>query len=239
MYRANRDGTGVTQLTRPPIYPKNLRWSPDDMQILFHDFSPAHQDAIYVVSSMGGTPRRLLPDDTQPENDPNWSPDGRKVIFAAYGHNSAGPTARPQVRILDLDTREITTLPERPGGFWSPRWSPDGRYIAGLSEGSTDLVLFDLQTKQWTALFHGALVGFPTWSHDGRLIYFHGMLPNDDMRVYRLPLAGGKAQSITDERDFPWTGWYSAWFGLDPDDNPLLLRDEGTDEIYALTLYRK
>ena len=32
---------------------------------------------------------------------------------------------------------------------------------------------------------------------------------------------------------------YGFWFGLDPDDNPLLLRDEGTDEIYALTLERK
>jgi hypothetical protein len=54
-----------------------------------------------------------------------------------------------------------------------------------------------------------------------------------------VPLAGGKAQSIVDLRDFPWTGWYSGWFGLDPNDNPLLLRDAGTDEIYALTLYRK
>jgi Tol biopolymer transport system component/DNA-binding winged helix-turn-helix (wHTH) protein len=237
--RVNRDGTGVLQLTKPPIYPKSLRWSPDDTQILFHDFSPEHQDAMYAVSSKGGTPHRLLPGDTRPEQDPNWSPDGRRVIFAAYGSNSAGPTAKPQVRILDLNTREITTLPERPGGFWSPRWSPDGRYIAGLSEGSTDLILFNLQTKQWTTMFHGTLVGFPSWSHDGRFIYFHGTLPNDDMRVYRVPLAGGKAQSIVDLRDFPWTGWYSGWFGLDPNDNPLLLRDAGTDEIYALTLYRK
>jgi Tol biopolymer transport system component/DNA-binding winged helix-turn-helix (wHTH) protein len=237
--RANRDGTGVLQLTKPPVYPKSLRWSPDDTQILFHDFSPAHQDAMYAVSSKGGTSHRLLPGDTRPEEDPNWSPDGRRVIFAAYGSNSAGPTAKPQVRILDLDTRAISNLPERPGGFWSPRWSPDGRYIAGLSEGSTDLILFDLQAKQWTTMFHGTLVAFPSWSHDGRSIYFNGTLPNDDMRVYRVPLAGGSEQSIVGLRDFPLTGWYSGWFGLDPDDNPLLLRDEGTDEIYALTLNRK
>jgi hypothetical protein len=108
-----------------------------------------------------------------------------------------------------------------------------------LSEGSTDLILFDLQTKHWTTMFHGTLVGFPNWSHDGRFIYFDGSVLNDHLGVYRVPVAGGQAEPIVDMRDFPWTGWYSGWFGLDPDDNPLVLRDEGTDEIYALTLDRK
>ena len=35
-------------------------------------------------------------------------------------------------------------------------------------------------------------------------------------------------------------GWYAnGWLGLDPTDAPLLLRDAGTDEIYALTLEQK
>jgi len=29
------------------------------------------------------------------------------------------------------------------------------------------------------------------------------------------------------------------WFGLDSDDTPLFLRDNGTNDIYALTLDRK
>jgi hypothetical protein len=28
--------------------------------------------------------------------------------------------------------------------------------------------------------------------------------------------------------------WYREWFGLTPDDSPLVLRDTGTQEIYAL-----
>jgi hypothetical protein len=35
-------------------------------------------------------------------------------------------------------------------------------------------------------------------------------------------------------------GWYTGgWLGLDPTDAPLLLRDTGTDEIYAFTLEQK
>ena len=36
--------------------------------------------------------------------------------------------------------------------------------------------------------------------------------------------------------DMHLTGTYGVWFGLDPMDAPLLLRDIGSDDIYALTL---
>ena len=35
-------------------------------------------------------------------------------------------------------------------------------------------------------------------------------------------------------KDFRQTGTFSIWLGLAPDDSPLLLRDTGTQEIYAL-----
>jgi len=34
-------------------------------------------------------------------------------------------------------------------------------------------------------------------------------------------------------------GFFGFWLGLDPTDAPLLLRDGGTQNIYALTLERK
>jgi hypothetical protein len=36
-----------------------------------------------------------------------------------------------------------------------------------------------------------------------------------------------------------WPVHYSVWFGLDPTDAPLLLREIGTSDIYALTLEQK
>lgn len=238
LWRANRDGTGVIQLTKPPVYPKLLRWSPDDSQILIQDYSPELQDAMYVVSAQGGTPRRLFPEDKRPETDPNWSPDGKRVIFTSTGAFSAGPDTKVETWILNLETKEVKSLPEPPGGFRSPRWSPDGRYVAGLRLGDHGVVLFDLQTQHWTSLFQGIWAGFPNWSRDGRFLYFVGRLP-DGWRVFRVAVSGGRAEVVLDLRDFRWTGWYGYWFGLDPDDNPLLLRDAGTDEIYALTLEEK
>jgi eukaryotic-like serine/threonine-protein kinase len=56
--------------------------------------------------------------------------------------------------------------------------------------------------------------------------------------VFRIPVAGGEAERIIDLKDFQYTGYVGHWMGLDPDDAPLLLRNTGTDDIYALTLKR-
>ncbi len=55
----------------------------------------------------------------------------------------------------------------------------------------------------------------------------------------RIAVPGGTPQRVVDLRDVPLIGAVNFWFGLDPDDTPLLLRDNGTNDIYALTLDRK
>jgi hypothetical protein len=47
------------------------------------------------------------------------------------------------------------------------------------------------------------------------------------------------AEKIADLKDFHDAGWLGRYMGLDPTDAPLLLRDVGSEDIYALTLDRK
>jgi hypothetical protein len=44
---------------------------------------------------------------------------------------------------------------------------------------------------------------------------------------------------VADLKDFHFTGIFGFWLGLEPTDAPLLLRDVGTQNIYALTLERR
>jgi DNA-binding winged helix-turn-helix (wHTH) protein/Tol biopolymer transport system component len=240
LWRANRDGTGLLQLTKPPFYPRDVRWSPDGSEIVFTDNSQNGVDAIYVVPSQGGTPERLIPEESGPHADLTWSPDGKKVVYSTIPWLSIGnySPAKIEVRIRELATRRTITLPHRPEGFWSTRWSPDGRYIAGLPFKTDNLSIFDLKTQRWKDLLRKGLNSFPSWSKDGRFIYF--LRPTDDRGIYRVPISGGDEERIVDLKDFRYAGWYSSgWLGLDPTDAPLRLRDAGTDEIYALTLESK
>ena len=185
------------------------------------------------MSSQGGTPRLLLPEEAGPETDANWSPDGRKIVFSTS--REAGDDPKSVIRILELDGNHVTTLPGSVG-MYSPRWSPDGHSIVTLNPKSLGLNIFDIETQRWSTPFKG-FAGFPRWSRDNHSIYFLGFYDNPG--VFRIPVTGGDAERITDLKGVLYTGYYSVWFGLDPTDAPLLLRDIGTSDIYALTLEQK
>lgn len=69
----------------------------------------------YLVSAEGGSPQQLLPDDPEPQRDPNWSPDGDKMIFSGepVDKEFSHPCAR-----FELPTK-VSTLP-RSRGLYSP-----------------------------------------------------------------------------------------------------------------------
>ncbi len=166
LWKASRDGSNRTQLTDPPLYPVQPRWSPDGTQILFAAADGAGVFRGYLISAKGGTLRPILPGYKDEQGDPNWSPDGRRIVFNSW--EGEGETVKHVTRVLDLANRQVTTLP---GKNWSPRWSPTGRFLAGLSQNTSELMLFDFETERWSVL-QKERADFPTWSHDGQFIYF-------------------------------------------------------------------
>jgi hypothetical protein len=75
--------------------------------------------------------------------------------------------------------------------------------------------------------------GWPNWSHDGHYLYLD-VLGAETVFV-RVRISDHKSEHVTSlknfRRAFGDTYW---WTGLTPDDSPLVLRDAGTQEIYAL-----
>ncbi len=118
-------------------------------------------------------------------------------------------------------------------GYFGPRWSPDGRLIVAIKQNPIGLSLFDLQTGKWTDLAR-ITGGFPNWSHDGKYVYYL-RFPTDPA-VVKINISNGNAEVVADMKDLRTTGKIGTWLGLAPDDSPLLLRDAGTQDIYALEL---
>jgi WD40 repeat protein len=229
LWKANRDGSNPVQLIDPPMSAFLPRWSPDGTQIAFTGSTP-DGPTNYVVSSEGGSLRKIFTEDDGPESFPYWSPDGHKLAFNGYADD------RPIIRILDLDSRQVTTVPESVGMF-GPRWSPDGRYLVIGTDDDLHIKIFDLKTQRWSELPQKGLEASPEWSRDGKFIYLRR--PRGDPGVFRISVKGGAAEKIVDLKDWHDAGWWGKYLGLDPTDAPLLLRDIGSDDVYALTLEEK
>jgi WD40 repeat protein len=111
---------------------------------------------------------------------------------------------------IDLSSRKVSALPGS-RGFFSPHWSPDGRYISGTILQSEIVMLFDTATM---------------WSHYGNYIYFENFTAPDKIETVADVSKAGR-----------WTaGTMGQWFGLAPDDSPLVARDISTQEIFALEM---
>jgi serine/threonine protein kinase/Tol biopolymer transport system component len=225
LWRSRPDGSDKIQVTFPPFFAALPSWSPDGKRIAFFNYVIGKQPKIFLVSAGGGGPQQLLPEDPEPQWDPNWSPDGEKILFSG-----APADKNSTVRVIDLRAHHVSTLPGSQG-FFAARWSPDGRYVAALPWDSTSLVLFDFQTEKWSELAK-VRSAFMNWSKNGKYIYFLRWL--DNPAVLKIGIADHKVEQIWDLKNFPTTGSLGPWVGIASDDSPLLLRDIGTQDIYAL-----
>ncbi len=145
---------------------------------------------IWSVSSKGGSPERLLPTDPGAETDPNYSPDGRQIVFS--NSEEAGRNQNCKLLLLDVATRKVVDLPGSKG-MYSPRWSPDGRLIATETFDSDSLHLYDFGKQQWTERYRGELA-FPVWSADSSSLYF--MTYRSDPGIFRLRVAGASRSAL-------------------------------------------
>jgi len=224
LWRSRTDGSEALQLTLRPLVTYGPTWSPDGKQIAFSGQKTGEDWQLYTVSVNGGTPQQL-PQSTAGMN-PTWSPDGRSLLFHV-SHDGGNF----KIRVLDVDKQQVSDFPGSQS-LSTPRWSRDGRYIAAVSQPARRLTLFDFKTRKWTEWVSMDDLGWPAWSRDGNALYFINV--GKDPGVFRVALKGHKPRKVTSLKDFRLAGAMGAWFSLTPNNEPLLLRDIGGTEIYAL-----
>ncbi len=143
----------------------------------FHDW-----DLWRLPLDSGQARATSFPSSTRLDLDPAFSPDGRKLAFIS----ERGGTRELWVSNADgSETRQLTSLSGEMTG--KPSWSPDGRLLAFHGWG-----IKVVPADGGPVLTLSPLGEMPTWSSDGRSIYFRRG-ENGRFHVFKIPAHGGSA----------------------------------------------
>jgi serine/threonine protein kinase/Tol biopolymer transport system component len=226
LWRSRTNGTDRLQLTYPPLQATNPLWSPDGSRVVFSGRLPGKPSNLQVIAATGGLPE-VLHAEALDQMDPDWFVDGQSLVFGGtpYIADKVG------IRTLDLKSGQVSTLAGSQGLF-SPRRSPDRRHLVAVTADNSTAMLFDVGTQEWTPLTKAPSVAWPAWSHRDATLYFQ-RVTEKGAEICRISLSDRKVEVVASLRSVRQAGAYGLWFGLAPDDSPLLLRESGSTEIYA------
>jgi len=104
------------------------RISPDGAKVVFvRNFNDIMKDRkrsnLWIINS-DGSDLRPLTSGNENDNSPQWSPDGKRLLYVSSGDGSS----QIYVRWMDSgQTAKVTRCPKAPGGM---EWSRDGKWIA-------------------------------------------------------------------------------------------------------------
>jgi Tol biopolymer transport system component/DNA-binding winged helix-turn-helix (wHTH) protein len=146
---------------------------------------PAHHDRapLPIVSEKGDKMR------------PELSPDGKKVAFES---NRLGFWDLWTCEIEKGDCNQITSLHGTAG---RARWSPDGRYIAFEFHPNehSEIYIVELAggVPHLVPTIPGADNLSPSWSRDGKWLYFASKRGTEAFQIWKIPLEGGAPVQLT------------------------------------------
>jgi eukaryotic-like serine/threonine-protein kinase len=158
-----------TRLTSGPSVDVAVAWSSSGDRVavmsgLFSDSSVA----ILRADGSGEVERLPFRADALPEGaevSPDWSPDGRYVIFRSAGDLYYGDLS---------DRRAPVAFARSPSTESEPRFSPDGRYVAYMSNESGRFEVyvrpFPGGDGKWAVSTSGGLL--PRWSRRGDELFY-------------------------------------------------------------------
>jgi serine/threonine protein kinase/Tol biopolymer transport system component len=128
------------------------------------------------------------------DGHPRFSPDGRRIAFASERSGD-----RTEIWLAGADGSDPVQLTHGPGSKQRLScWSPDGRRIAFESlgtDGQWDIWTVDAEGGAPARLTKGSGTA-PSWSRDGRFVYFHSTRDGTG-QVWRVSTTGGAEERVT------------------------------------------
>jgi Tol biopolymer transport system component len=159
---------------------------------------------IFAMNEDRSNLSRITKGDETSEFDAVYSPDGKRIAFAAVTQKKEhGILPVTAIFVMNSDGSERKQLTKGAPMTVTPAWSPDGKRIVYGTVGpidekprKTNIFVMDANGENAKALDEGA---FPAWSPDGKHIAFARM-DKDLGTLHIRPVDGGEPKELGKSR---------------------------------------
>ncbi|MGE0886086.1 MAG: prolyl oligopeptidase family serine peptidase [Blastocatellales bacterium] len=179
-------------------------WSPDGKLIAFSatinsDLINGGTSDIYLLTLADNSVKKIV-NQPGPDNDPNFSPDGKQIVFRSAMGNPKFFHSNAQLAVIPVEggtPRSITDdFDEQPGFI---EWNADGIYFFGLQKTASHLFRVDPATGKISRISQpdNIMIGGVSFTKDGKQIAFTSPSPTSLSEVYVSPVAGFAPRKLT------------------------------------------
>ena len=209
-------GETTTAASGDPMVITRYLYKPDygEGNTRFNDNQRLH---IFVVDIASKQVRQLTQGEFD-EHSIDWSPDGKRLVFASNREPNQDEFFNYDLFTLDLADNSIHRLTATEYCEYSPLWSPDGKSILylGTRRGLTDRETTMEDTHVWIMNADGSnrreiggvvdnRQGSLDWAPEGNAVYFT-IQERGSAYLVRLPIGGGQPQYVLKD-----PGYVGAW----------------------------
>jgi TolB protein len=189
-------------------------WSPDGKRVTFHASAsgltdpirpdpggPTIDSDIFIVNvgaalDEGGRPTNITNTPTDIEEDPNWSPNGEKIVYTRFNvdDNHLQP-AGMEIFVVNADgSGTPTQLTFNSSEERAPAWSPDGTRIVFMCRyGGVDfeICIMDADGSNLVQLTDNAVQELSLrWSLDGNRFFFNRPVAPMRQEIFSINVDG-------------------------------------------------
>ena len=164
---------GATRITFNPDGDLEATWTPSSQQITYASFR-GNSTGIFSASADGSGEETQLTDEPLSEYDPDWSPDGRYLIY----HTRGDPNTQRDLWYRELEPGGSTSDPvvfvQTPFNERVATFSPDGRFVAYCSDQSGRYEVYVRPFPQGGRVTKISVDGGnqPRWGKNGKELFY-------------------------------------------------------------------